>query len=489
MPAARRLLDVFVLSILPVISGAAFAQCTNTAVPGKFYEYYIIAQTGSCNGNNFTSLGAGPAINDLGQVGFMAQASALTGSAIWVGDGHMHPAISPINPGETGSSEIYDGSIGLNTNLSSVSLVSKDSITTTSPATTSIRAWNTATPDSYRYAARGGPSQQFGSVFPFPAINKNGDTAFIALDSNNPTIKYLVEVTAAGSLSKTGVTLSVGEPIINDNGNVLLYQTTTSPSNGFQILLYQKGLKSFTTIADYHNFTSIDSVPGMSHDGLVVAFQGNLSAAGAANLNTYAGPGVFAATNEGGTTWHLTRVTGIQYEVPNTGGNGDGICNFGETCKQAAELGYDDAGNAIYFNPTGYGVQTRVAVTNLGLGAAGIDDDSFVISFIGTPTEASRANPVLKNGTPLFFSAQQGLWTIRVDVQKQLSAPNARVYHPRTAIAVVQLGDRLSGSTISGIGVFDEIANAAKDESGNIRTMRRGDHRIAFWASTAAGGQ
>jgi hypothetical protein len=76
------------------MAGAAFAQCTNTAVPGKFYEYYIIAQTGSCNGNNFTSLGAGPAVNDFGQVGFMAQASALTGSAIWVGDGHMHPAIS-----------------------------------------------------------------------------------------------------------------------------------------------------------------------------------------------------------------------------------------------------------------------------------------------------------------------------------------------------------------------------------------------------------
>lgn len=94
MSGFRRLINVLVLSILPAMAGAAFAQCTNTAVPGKFYEYYIIAQTGSCNGNNFTSLGAGPAVNDFGQVGFMAQASALTGSAIWVGDGHMHPAIS-----------------------------------------------------------------------------------------------------------------------------------------------------------------------------------------------------------------------------------------------------------------------------------------------------------------------------------------------------------------------------------------------------------
>ena len=403
----------FLLS-LGLLAGAAYGQCTNAAVPGKFYEYYVIAQTGSCNGNTFTSLGAGPAINDFGQVGFMAQASALAGSALFVGDGHMHPAAAPINPGELGSSEIYDGSVGLSTSLSGVSLVSKDSITTTSPATTSIRVWNTATTDSFRYAARGGPSQQFGSVFPFPAINANGDTAFVALDAQNATKKYLVEVLASGTLSKTAISLSVGEPIIDDSGNVLIYQLPSG--GGFQVLLFKKNLQSSTLIADQNTFTSIDSVPGMSHDGMVIAFQGNLSATGAQTLNTYAGPGIFAYTNEGNNIWHLSRLTGIQVEVPNSGGNGNGICEFGETCQQAAELGYDASGNPIYFKTTGYGVQTRVAVTNLGLGASGIDDDTFVVSFIGTPTAASRPNPVLKNGTPLFFSAQQGLWTIRVDV-------------------------------------------------------------------------
>lgn len=472
-----------------VMNAPGFAQCTNTAVPGKFYEYYIVAQTGSCNGNTFTSLGSNPAINDFGQVGFMGQASAFAGSALWVGDGHSHPATTPINPNSTGSSEIYDGAVQLTTNLSSLQLVSKDSITTTSPATTSIRVWNTATPDSFRYAARGGPGQQFGAVFPFPSINKNGDTAFTALDANNPSQKYLVEVTSAGVLSKIGVKLSVGEPMIDDNGNVVLYQQTTSPSTGFQIVFYQKGLGSFTTIADYNSFTSIDSAPGISHDGMVIAFQGNLSAAGATALNMYPGPGIFAATNEGGGVWHITRITGIQVETPNSGGNGDGICDPGEICQPAAELGFDAAGNPISFSPTGYAIQTRVAVTNLALGASGIDDDTFVISFVGTPTAASRSNPVLKNGTPLFFSSQQGLWTIRIDVQHELSQATTRVYHPRTAIPVVQINDKISGSVITGIGAFDDVANAAKDESGNIRTMRRGDHRVVFWASTAAGGQ
>src|SRR5579871_3701659 len=86
------------LSALSVLAGAAFAQCNNTAIPGRFYEYYIIAQTGTCNGNNFTSLGSSPAINDFGQVAFTAQTTALSGTALWVGDGHNHPAAAPINP-------------------------------------------------------------------------------------------------------------------------------------------------------------------------------------------------------------------------------------------------------------------------------------------------------------------------------------------------------------------------------------------------------
>ena len=478
------------LPALFLLTGAAFAQCTNTAIPGKFYEYYIIAQTGSCNGNNFTSLGSNPAINDFGQVGFMAQTSALSGSALWVGDGHMHPATAPINPGEIGSSEIYDGAVQMSSAYpGAVQLVSKDSITTTSPATTSIRVWNPATPDSYRYAARGGPGQTFGAIFPFPSVNKNGEAAFMALDANNPIIKYLVEETSAGTLSKTSVDVSVGEPMIDDAGEVLLYTTTPSPNGNFQIVLYASGLRSFTTIADGTNFSSIDSVPGISRDGNVIAFQGTLSAAGAAATGLYAGPGIFAAWKGGTGTWIITQATGLQVETPNSGGNNNGICNTGETCQPGAELGYDDAGNAIYFSPTGYGVGTRVAVTNLGLGVAGIHNDSFVISFIGTPTEASRQNPVLKNGTPLFFSAQQGLWTIRIDVEQFLGQTNTWVSHARTAVPVVQINDRIGNNVVSTIGVFDHLANAAEDETGAVRTMRRGDHRVAFWASTANGNQ
>jgi hypothetical protein len=465
-------------------TGAAFAQCSNTAIPGKFYEYYIVAHTGSCNGNTFTSLSDGPAINDLGQVGFVGQTSTQSGNALWVGDGHNNPAANPINPGEIGSSEIYDTAVELGTSLTTVYLVSQDRITDTSPATSSIRVWNTAAKDSFTYAARGGPSQQFGSVFGFPSVNANGDTAFIASDAHSPTKLYLVEV-VGGTLTKVGVTVSVGQPMIDDLGDVVLYQTTTS---GFEVMLYKSGLSTHTVIASQAKFSAIDSAPGISRDGMVIAFQGTLIAAGATSPGTYPGPGIFAASNLGTGTYQLTRVTGLMVEKANSGGNNNGVCDPGETCIPAAELGYDATGAAIHFQGTGYASQSRVAVTNLGLGSAGIDDDTFVISFVGTPTEASRPNPVLKNGTPLFFSGAQGLWTIRVDVENDLGNTAVRVFHPRTAIPVVQLNDKLGGDTITGLGFFDGVANAAQDESDNIRTMRRGDHRVAFWASTAAGG-
>ena len=174
-------------------------------------------------------------------------------------------------------------------------------------------------------------------------------------------------------------------------------------------------------------------------------------------------------------------------EVLNSGGNNDGICDPGETCKNAAELGYDDNNNAISF--ASYPTNSRIAVTNVDFGAPGIADDSFVISFIATPSHASRTNPVTKN-TPLLFSGNTGLWTIRVDAEHQLTGTQALVFHPYTAIPVVQVGDQFGlGNFVSAISVNMQIANAAEDEFGIDRTMRRGDHRVAFEATMNGGAQ
>lgn len=479
---------LFGLALGHALSTVAAAQ---TAIPGKYYEYYTVAKTGS----GFTDFGfAGPSINDAREVAF--RGSTSSGNGLWLGTGNG--AAVNFNPGESfGSSDIIQPGVQANANHQ---VVSEDRITTTSPATTSIRRYNANATDSYVYIARGGPFHTgvggylYDAVFANPAINKNGDVVFTAQYSAQAPVKVLGYV-ANGSTTPVERAIRVGnpKPMIADNGVVVIQVGGSAGQANLQILVYPTGLGSPVVLADTaNNWVSLDNDPGISRDGRVVAFQGNPNALGAAAIGTTTGPGIFAAIDEGSGfgSAKIIRLTGgkiedVAADRAAVKGNYDGVCDTGEICKAGAELGFDSAGNPITI--ASYASDSRVGVVNVDFGAAGIDDDTFVVSFIATPSGASRGNPALAAGTPMLFSAQQGLWTLRVDVRKRLAGNLARVYQPFTPIPVIQVGDKLGTDTITGLGVYDPIANAAHDEQGNIRTMRRGDHRVAFWASTAAG--
>ncbi len=456
-------------SLLPLVA-VAILSAQSTPIPGKFYEYYTVAST---QPGIFSALGE-PSINDYGLCAFMGQTSI--GQTIWTSDGNMHPLVD-INPGSGNPGTVFfDQQMQINTNNQ---VVARDSISGTS---SNVRIWNANATDSFTYLARAGSGQPFNGTFGAPSINKSGG-AVLAVISGSQT--ELVEF-AGGVKNTFGINTGTPQPVIATNGSMVI--TTTNRGTGLnQVILFQNSFSSQTTIADGTNFSYLDTAPGLSPDGNVVVFQGTLTAAGATNLGTTAGPGIFAAVNTG-TAWQTIRVTGLMAESPNDpNGNNDGICDPGEVCINAAELGYDDTSNGVFFSS--YPTNSRVAVTNLDFGTAGIADDSFVISFVATPSHASRTNPVLAN-FPLLFSNQTGLWTIRVDVDNQLSAPKGMVFHPFTAIPVAQIGDQIGHSNfITSIGVNQQIANAAKDETGAIRTMRRGDHRIAFLVNTTAGKQ
>ena len=289
--------------------------------------------------------------------------------------------------------------------------------------------------------------------------------------------------------------------MIANNGTVVLTVGGAGTMSNFQLRAYVQPFSSSPIVLADTNagWVSIDNDPGISKDGHIIVFQGNVSASQGQLLNppTTPGPGIFAAIDTGTGFANATyvRITGTMLEnfaADVTAGNTTqgGICvpadyNAGtEICKPAAELGFDANGNAITFSS--YPTDSRVGVMDVDFGTAGIANDSFVISFLATPSEASRANPALP-GIPLLFSSQLGLWTIRVDVQNQLDSPFGMVFHPFTPIPVVQVGDKIGTDTITALSVYDPIAPAGYDESGNIRTMRRGDHRVTFWASTNNG--
>jgi hypothetical protein len=148
------------------------------------------------------------------------------------------------------------------------------------------------------------------------------------------------------------------------------------------------------------------------------------------------------------------------------------------------ELGYDTSGNKIYFSSID--INTRISVIHQQNSASVQAGDSFVVSFMGTPDAASVVNPV--TGSPLLFSANDGIWTERVDVDPQLSDPSAPVVFDKTSpIPVVQVGDTIAGATVTGLSDYDPLGRALDDQAGNPRTPMRGDNMIVFRASTSAG--
>src|SRR5579871_2118784 len=98
-------------------------------IPGKFYEYYLVAST---TGGQFSALGA-PSINDYGLLAFMGQTSI--GQTIWTGDGNSH-ALVDINPGSGNPGTVtFDPQMQINTNNT---VIARDEISGTS---SNIRIW------------------------------------------------------------------------------------------------------------------------------------------------------------------------------------------------------------------------------------------------------------------------------------------------------------------------------------------------------------
>ena len=145
-----------ICSIAALIQTVGLVATAQTPIPGKYYEYYTVARTGS----GFTDLGSGggPSINDVGEVAF--RGITASGTSLWFGTG----AAAPINfnPGETLSptSGSIQPSVQINANHQ---VVSEDRIATSPSATTAIRLYNAKVTDSFIYAARGGPSSKTGS--------------------------------------------------------------------------------------------------------------------------------------------------------------------------------------------------------------------------------------------------------------------------------------------------------------------------------------
>ena len=153
-------------------------------------------------------------------------------------------------------------------------------------------------------------------------------------------------------------------------------------------------------------FQDLGPAPGVSSDGSIVVFSGDRGK----------GPGVFAVVNEGSGYGSIIRVAGestVDYDPydPNN------------ALTPNNELGLDDSGNGIYLSSIN--LYSRVGVERMRQNGASFDNESFVVTFVGTPSEASVDNPAIPGTSPLLFSDQKGIWSVRVDSRKELKRPAA----------------------------------------------------------------
>ncbi len=419
-----------------------------------FYQFDEIARSGS----GLFSIEDSPSINDKGSVAFIGKLtnSFRGNNAIFVGDGSDIP--TNITPGYISSSIDFSRAIQLN-NSSQVTAQH------TSSGITLIRVWNGNLADNWTYIASGqfnNTGTDFDSVFSHPSINNNAEVVFSAIAGHGFFLSRdcpgTCLVTPNGTddfhtiQSQTGL-----RPMIADDGSIVV---GPAPFSNEAITVYSNDFSNPKIIADPGTFVQLGRSPGISDDGNVVAFVGDRGN----------GLGVFIS-------------------VRNSTGFSEPILVAGENTGSIApkvELGYDGDVDRIYLNQ--FDLDSRVGVIHMELGQAGASENSIVVSFIATPSAASRTNPTTQK--PFAHTSQQGLWSVKVDADQPLTnlSPQGNgpiTYHATSPLPVIQINDVIHSPfsqpfRVSGISIYDPLATAAYNVDGSSRVIQRGDHRLAF---------
>ncbi len=503
---------------LAVASVACIALVGMPAYAGVFYKFRVVAETGV---GGLTGFGKGPSINSRGNVGFIGQVG--TNQSVYFGSGTA-AAVDIAAGGVTvlgDGTQINDGN----------EIVTQERRTTVGGILTEIKVHRPPS-GTAGVIARGNDLESFDSLFPFPTINNTRTLEDIAAGTGNfdgacdsgetclPQVVFggfhsasatrtLVEPLKLpanpadlGSYKEFGFNSTIAKPMLADTGRVIV----RGRNPGDPLFLFEPGLATPKEIANFTDglFFEIGNAASITPDGKVIAFAGDRGH----------GEGVFIAVERSPGKFLIYNVAGE---------NG---------FKTKPELGFDGSGGPIYFSSIELDSRVGVVYTP---DAAGAPNASVVVSFIGTPSAASRANPA--TGNPLTFTGQRGIWTIRVELdpvgmngvcvtagpdgaldstaestdtlvsgsvpkydrivagtdgtcETAPAADDDGLFSRTSPIPVVQVGDKIhSGGTthvVTDVAVNMPLARATSTVSGVSRTERVGDHRVVFWASTAA---
>jgi hypothetical protein len=242
------------------------------------YAYDVIDQTGA-SVNGFQPL---PAINSIGNVGFVSELGSTTHENVDIGT----------NPGVSSSISVtrqFSQFLQIN---DSNQVVAQDLGSAGGVVETFIRIWNSS---GSTIVDQAGVNQ--GVFAPYdvvyaPSINNNGDVTFVGSSANSGNPITTLAMQTAGGTDTVLTTLAANtaplRPEISNNDTVVVRDgnATTSP-----IMLYNTS--GSTTVASSPLWTELGQSPGITPDGSAVIFQGTPSVATAAALGFSGGAGVF----------------------------------------------------------------------------------------------------------------------------------------------------------------------------------------------------
>lgn len=448
------------LATLLVIAGAAIDARAQSS--GRLlYQYEVVGKTGDAVGAaTISAIGQSPSVNARGVVAFQAGLST-GGNGLFVGaPGAALP--TNINPSFSApSTRVFSAAVQIN-NANQV--VARDQVPGAPPANF-VRFWDGNAADAFVTLARGGSGQPFDSVFAFPSANDNGDVVFAALDATLGNV-LATPVTQGSTTNYNKIALTTPLlPKIGFSGKVAVRAGGTAAA---PLRLYDNNLASFVPIAGAGTalFTSVGRAPGINDSGSVVVFAGDRGN----------GNGVFASVDIGGGVRKILKIAG-------EGTVGVTPLSVTGTAVVPPDLGYDDA-----LQPVGFAsipLDSRVGVAHQALGPAGLDGDSFVVSFVATAPAVTQTDYYLAG---VDFTANRGIWTVRVDVFSKGGELRFRLGPP---MPVVQIGDVVQAGgqayTIDQLpDLYDPIANVASDDGTTLRPVVAGEHYLTFWAASGS---
>jgi Ca2+-binding RTX toxin-like protein len=305
-------------------------------------RYKVIAKTGDSitSLGSLTGFGNSPSINDSGYIAFV---------------------------GKSGSSSdlLVDNNVGQITNLSvpysdqfasAVQINNQNKVVARNlraSGNSGLWLWDFNNPNSFQTVATGyypSAGYDFENILPFPSVNNNSEAVFLAdpNGSSNTAVATSNGTNFLGNRAFNQIVPNVAfpRPMVADNGKIVLRDPAS------RISLYNYNLTLSENIAsDVSGFTSLGAGSGISDDGKVVTFYGQLTNpstdSSGSTFGLQPGAGIFASidTGSGRKIIRLAGVAGNGVLDPGetfNDGNGNGTVDVGEDTGLISGFSPDD---------------------------------------------------------------------------------------------------------------------------------------------------